>query len=114
MSEKVAALLNRLAIVAAFGGGLVVAGVGVMSVFSIVSRSALSRPITGDFELVEIGIAVAGALFLPYCQATSGHIVVDFFTLRASESTRAGLDRCGAMLMGGMLLVLAWRTGVGS
>jgi TRAP-type C4-dicarboxylate transport system permease small subunit len=106
--------LNRLATVLAYCGGIVVAGVGVMSAVSIIGRSALSRPITGDFELVEIGIAVAGSLFLPYCQATSGHIVVDFFTLRASERTRTWLDRLGALLMACMFLVVAWRTTVGS
>lgn len=106
--------LNRLGILLAYCGGLVVAGVGVMSAVSIVGRSALRRPITGDFELVEIGIAVAGALFLPYCQATSGHVVVEFFTLRASERTRASLDRFGAILMAAMFLLIAWRVGVGT
>jgi TRAP-type C4-dicarboxylate transport system permease small subunit len=105
--------LNRIAVLFAYGGGLVVAGVGVMSAVSIIGRSALRRPITGDFELAEIGIAVAGALFLPYCQATSGHIVVEFFTLRAGERARGWLDRAGALLMAMMFLVIAWRVGVG-
>jgi TRAP-type C4-dicarboxylate transport system permease small subunit len=107
-------LLNRLGILLAYCGGLVVAGVGVMSAISIIGRSALRRPITGDFELVEIGIAVAGALFLPYCQARSGHIVVAFFTLRAGERTRTWLDRFGAVLMAAMFLIVAWRAGVGT
>jgi TRAP-type C4-dicarboxylate transport system permease small subunit len=107
-------VLNRVSVLLAYGGGLVVAAVGVMSAISIIGRSALSRPITGDFELVEIGIAVAGSLFLPYCQATGGHIVVDFFTLRAGERTRGWLDRFGALLMAVMFLVIAWRAGVGT
>lgn len=111
---RLAAVLNRVGVLFAYGGGLVVAGVGVMSAVSIIGRSAMARPITGDFELVEIGVAVAGSLFLPYCQATSGHIVVDFFTLRAGERTRAGLDRFGALLMAAMFLVIAWRVGVGT
>src|SRR6266545_2336855 len=106
--------LNRIGILLAYAGGLVVAGVGVMSAISIIGRSALRRPITGDFELVEIGIAVAGALFLPYCQATSGHIVVEFFTLRAGEWVRTSLDRFGAVLMAAMFLMVAWRAGVGT
>ena len=44
-----------------------VGGVGLMSAASIVGRTTLSRPILGDYELVEMGIAVAGSLFLPYC-----------------------------------------------
>ena len=51
-------------------GGAVIAGVGLMSAASIVGRTLVRRPILGDFELVEIGTAVAGALFLPYCQVS--------------------------------------------
>ena len=113
-AARLGELLNRAGVLLAYGGGLVVAGVGVMSAVSIIGRAALRRPITGDFELVEIGIAVAGALFLPYCQATGGHIAVDFFTLRASERMRARLDRFGALLMAAMFLIVAWRAGVGT
>lgn len=37
-------------------------------------------PINGDFELVEAGVAFAVFAFLPLCQLTSGHAVVDIFT----------------------------------
>lgn len=84
-----------------------------MSAASIVGRTALGRSILGDFELVEIGIAVAGSLFLPYCQATRGHIIVDFFTLRAGPRTIGALDRFGALLMAAMFLGVGWRTIVG-
>jgi len=107
------ALLDRLAVLLAYGGGLIVAAVGIMSVVSIVGRSALRRPITGDFELVEIGTAIAGSLFLPYCQATYGNIAVDLFTLRASERTREWLDRFGSLLMAIMFFAVGWRTAVG-
>src|SRR5262249_61429091 len=106
--------LNRLSIAFAYGGGAVVASIGIMSAISIIGRSALRRPITGDFELVEIGTAIAGTLFLPYCQATYGHISIDLFTLRASERVRDGLDRFGSLLMAIMFLAVGWRAAVGS
>src|SRR5262245_19385052 len=106
--------LNRLSIAFAYAGGVVVASIGIMSAISIIGRSALRRPITGDFELVEIGTAVAGTLFLPYCQATYGHIAVDLFTLRASERVRDWLDRFGSLLMAIMFLAVGWRAAVGS
>jgi TRAP-type C4-dicarboxylate transport system permease small subunit len=84
-----------------------------MSAVSIIGRSVISSPITGDFELVEIGTAVAGSLFLPYCQATGGHISVDFFTLSASERTRDWLDRFGCLLMAIMFAAVGWRAIVG-
>src|SRR5262252_2342638 len=111
---RLGALLDRLAVLLAYGGGLIVAAVGIMSVISIVGRSALRRPIIGDFELVEIGTAIAGTLFLPYCQATYGHIAVDLFTLRASERMRDWLDRFGSLLMAIMFLAVGWRAAVGS
>src|SRR5262245_87445 len=107
-------ILNRTSILLAYAGGLVVAGVGLMSVVSIIGRSALRRPITGDFELVEIGTAIAGTLFLPYCQATFGNIDVDRFTLRTCARVRDWLDRFGSVLMAVMFLAVGWRAGVGA
>jgi len=106
-------LLHRLASALAYAGGAVIAGVGLMSAASILGRATLGRPILGDFELVEIGTAVAGSLFLPYCQANGGHIIVDFFTLRASARSVRALDRFGALVMATTLLVVGWRTLVG-
>jgi TRAP-type C4-dicarboxylate transport system permease small subunit len=108
------AALSRLGIALAYCGGAIVTVIGIMSVVSIVGRSLLSRPITGDFELVEIGTAIAGTLFLPYCQATGGNIVVDLFTLRAGGRTRERLDRFGSLLMAVMFLAVGWRAAVGS
>jgi TRAP-type C4-dicarboxylate transport system permease small subunit len=106
--------LRGLSIILAYLGGAVVSAVGIMSTVSIIGRSVIGRPVTGDFELVEIGIAIAGSLFLPYCQATSGHIAVDFFTLRASRRTIHFLDQFGALLMAITLLAVGWRTAVAS
>jgi TRAP-type C4-dicarboxylate transport system permease small subunit len=107
-------MLNRAAVILAYAGGIVVSAIGVMSAVSIIGRSAISRPITGDFELVEIGTAIAGSLFLPYCQATYGHISVDIFTLRSSPRTIERLDRFGSLLMAIMFMTVGWRTVSGS
>ena len=48
--------------------------------FSELMLSAGVGPITGDFELVEAGIAFAIFMFLPLTQITAGHAVVDVFT----------------------------------
>jgi TRAP-type C4-dicarboxylate transport system permease small subunit len=101
-----------LAVALGYLGGAILSLVGLMSAISIIGRSVMGRPITGDFELVEIGIAVAGSMFLPYCQATGGHIVVDFFTQRAGPGMIRWLDRFGALLTAVMFLVVGWRTAV--
>lgn len=111
--SSIGASFGGLAAKMAYLGGVIVAAIGLMSAVSIIGRSAISRPITGDFELVEIGTAVAGSLFLPYCQARQGHIVVDFFTLGASERVKTWLDRVGCLLMAITFLAIGWRTVIG-
>lgn len=44
-------------------------------------------PIKGDFELVEAGMAFTIFAFLPICQITSGHALVDVFTSRMSQQS---------------------------
>jgi TRAP-type C4-dicarboxylate transport system permease small subunit len=105
--------LHNVAVWFAYAGGAVVATIGIMSAVSIIGRALWSRPITGDFELVEIGIAVAGSLFLAYCQITAGNIFVDIFTIRASKSAKAWMDRFGALLMGTMFALVGWRCSIG-
>lgn len=97
----------------AYAGGAIVAGIGIMSAISIIGRALWSKPITGDFELVEIGIAIAGSLFLAYCQITAGNIFVDIFTIRAGDNSKALMDKFGALLMGLMFALVGWRTFVG-
>lgn len=84
-----------------------------MSAASVIGRVA-GRPIQGDFELVQLGCAVAIAFCLPYCQLQRGHIIVDFFTTRASDRTRHRLDALGALLLALVMALAAWRTGAGA
>jgi TRAP-type C4-dicarboxylate transport system permease small subunit len=106
--------LHNVAVWFAYAGGAVVAAIGIMSAVSIIGRALWSKPIMGDFELVEMGIAVAGTLFLGYCQITAGNIFVDIFTIRASRNAKAWMDRFGALLMAAMFILVGWRASVGA
>ena len=97
----------------ALAGGAIFALLTLMSAVSIAGR-LLGRPIQGDFELVQLGCAVAISFCLPYCQLKRGHIIVDFFTTRASARTRGLLDALGAFLLALVMALVAWRTGVGA
>ncbi len=97
----------------ALAGGAIFAAITLMSAVSVIGRLA-GRPIQGDFELVQLGGAVAIAWCLPYCQLQRGHIMVDFFTTRASARTRDALDRLGAILLALVMALAAWRTGAGA
>lgn len=98
----------------AIAGGLVLTAVTLMSLYSVVMRNLAGAPIQGDFELVQMGCAVAVAAFLPFTQLRDGNIFVDFFTARATDRTKARLDGVGALLVGLALALIAWRTGVGA
>ncbi|WP_340110348.1 TRAP transporter small permease subunit [Pikeienuella sp. HZG-20] len=67
---------------ALLGGGLLLAVV-LMNVLSVIG-GVVWVPFPGDFELTEVGVAVAAFTFLPYCQLTDSNVTADIFTARAS------------------------------
>lgn len=120
--DIVGRLLYRLSVIVALLGGVVLTAVTVMTVYSIVGRHLVSftwfrdlpvigqfRPVTGDFELVELGCAVAIFAFLPYCQMVRGNVAVDFFTANAHPRTKAWLACLGNGLFTLIAGLLTWR-----
>lgn len=108
------ALLERLAGALAIVGGLAVVGIALATTGSVASRWAFGQPLQGDTEIVEFGMAVVVACFLPLCQWRMANVAVDFFTARAPARVRDALDRAGALLVAAMLGLLAWRTAAGA
>jgi TRAP-type C4-dicarboxylate transport system permease small subunit len=105
--------LYRTATGVAVVGGFVLFALTLLTVISVVGRVAFSAPIPGDFELVELGMAVAIFAFLPYCQIVRGNVIVDVFTTRASPRTRAVLDGVGNLLFTAIAALLTWRAAIG-
>ena len=105
--------LERACALFALLGGAVLTALALMSVASIAGRALLSRPLQGDYELIQTGCAIFVALCLPYCQLKHANIIVDFFTTKTRERTRQRLDALGALLVALVMLLIAWRTGVG-
>ena len=78
--SQIGRLIHSLSKALALTAGGVLVLLAVMTVVSIAGRSLLwagLAPIAGDFELVEIGTAVAVFGFLPYCHLHRGHVSVD-------------------------------------
>jgi TRAP-type C4-dicarboxylate transport system permease small subunit len=98
----------------AFAGGALLVGIALMSAVSIVGRAAFSTPIQGDYELVQMGVAIFVACSLPLAQVRYANIIVDFFTTGASPRTQARLDALGALVVALVMGVLAWRTAAGT
>ena len=70
-------------------------------------------PVTGDFELVQAGIAFAIFAFLPLCQITGGHAAVDFVTARLPVRLSRGLAAVTEAAFAAVLILIAWRLGAG-
>lgn len=97
----------------ALGGGIVLTGIALMSVVSIVGRATTGKPISGDFELVQMGCAISVAMFLPVCQMMRGHVIVDFFTAHAKPRTLALMDGVAGVVLGLASFLIASRLGAG-
>jgi TRAP-type C4-dicarboxylate transport system permease small subunit len=95
-------------------GAAVALAVALTTVASVALRALTSRPIQGDVEITQFGIALAISLMLPWCQHRGANIIVDFFTQNLREQRLRALDGIGCLLIALMYLLLAWRTGVGA
>ena len=71
-------------------GGLVLVGVVLVNAWSILAGAIVNRPFPGDFELTEMGAAVAAFCFLPYCQLVGANVSADIFTMRAGTAGGGG------------------------
>lgn len=106
------AFLEKLAKFFAIFAGAVMVIITILTCYSVIGRQ-FGSPIQGDFELVQLAMAFAVAAFLPYCQLKRGNIIVDFFTIKASQGTRDSLDRLGCLAVALMMGLFAWRTLLG-
>lgn len=97
----------------ALSGGALFLAEALMSVVSVLGRSALSRPVTGDYELVQLSSAMGIVMCLPYCQLKRGHVFVDFFTLWAPVSLRKACDALACFVLAAVAFLLAWRCWLG-
>jgi len=106
-------VLDLLARICAIAGGLIVVAVTLVTTFSIAGRWLFDAPLSGDTELIEYGMAIIVAAFLPLCQWRRANIIVDFFTTRMPADGQRRLDRIGALLIAAMMALITWRTAVG-
>ena len=106
-------ILEKLAQASAILAGLLMTFITVMTCVSLIGRNTTGTTLAGDFELTGVAAGAAIALFIPWCHLRRGNIIVDFFTAKVSDRINAMLDRFGALLLGLVFAVLAWRTAVG-
>lgn len=87
--------------------------IALMNTWSIISLATLGFPVPGDFELVEMGVAVAAFSFLPYCQLAGANVTADIFSARASPVTIAAFTLLSAVVAAFFSVILLWRMSEG-
>jgi hypothetical protein len=86
-------------------GGVSLVAVVAINVISVVG-AVVWKPFPGDFEMTEVGVAVAAFAFLPYCQLTGANVTADIFTAGASPRWIAAFTLLGSIIALGFSLVL--------
>lgn len=89
-------------------GGVVLLLVVAMNVASVIG-GLVWKPFPGDFEMTQVGIAVAVFSFLPYCQITETNVTADIFTQKASRRTILLLRLLTALIALIFAGLLLWR-----
>jgi len=122
---RVGRILERVAKWLAYFGGTILAAVAGVTVASIIGRffDAIQGdvlkglidlgPVKGDFELVEMGCAVAVFAFLPYTQFKRGHVTVDLFIERLPDRAKAFLAFVGDFMLAVAAYIILWRLWLG-
>lgn len=114
--QKIGQGLGWLAAAMALCGGLVLLAMAAVVVISVTGR-ALSGfgliPVTGDFELVEMGCAIAVFAFLPWCQMRRSHVTVDILSHRFGPRIHAALGFLGDLALCVFSGVVLWRMWLG-
>lgn len=93
-------------------GGVVLAAVVLVNVVSV-AGAIVWKPFPGDFEMTEVGVAVAAFAFLPYCQLTGANVTADIFTSGASPRWIAAFSLLASVVALGFSLLLLWRMYLG-
>ena len=108
-NNKFGRILHLISRYFAIFGGFILLSAALISIFSIFGRVVFSSPILGDFELVEIGSAIAISSFLPLCHLKKGNVIVDFITAKLNFKKIAFLDCISSVIYGLIALFFTWR-----
>lgn len=93
-------------------GGALLLAVVLVNALSVLG-GILGFAVAGDFEMTEMGVAIAVFAFLPYCQLTDANVTADIFTARASPPVLAGLRALASLIAFGFAAILVWRMWLG-
>ncbi|TRW96527.1 TRAP transporter small permease [Paracoccus sp. M683] len=108
----ISAAIARLVTGWALLGGLLLLAVVLVNAATVLG-GIFGFAVPGDFELTEMGVAIAVFAFLPYCQLTDANVTADIFTARASRPVLGVLRALASAIAFGFAAILLWRMGLG-
>lgn len=111
--RTVAAGIARLIEGWALAGGILLFGVVLVTAWSMGGNILFNQPVPGDFEIVEVAVAVAVFAFLPYCQLTGANVSADIFTAGAGPRWIAAFAVLASLVALAFAAVLFWRMSLG-
>ena len=97
----------------ALAGGALLVVVVLVSAASAAGNILLDRPVPGDFEIVEIAVAVAVFAFLPHGQFTGANVTADLFTARLGPRALSLLSLLSSLVAAAFAALLLWRMSLG-
>ncbi len=101
-------LASRVARALAILGGLISVASALLVTASVSLRWLGYGSINGDFELVQIGVALSVFCFLPLSQARRANIMVDTFTGWLPARTQAAVDAFWDLVYAAFMALMAW------
>ena len=113
---RVGAFLESCAKWLAYAGGALLAALALITVASVLGRAFIFiglGPIKGDYELVEMGCAIAVFAFMPWCQLKRGHVTVDLFVDMMPMRVTLLFALLGNVALAAAATLIAWRLGAG-
>lgn len=107
-------LAERLGAALALAGAALSLFIAGLVTVSVALRWATSSGLPGDFEMVQMAVALAIFSFLPYTQLRRGNMLVDTFTSRLPPRAILAIDAFWDVVYAAVASLLGWRLAVGA
>jgi TRAP-type C4-dicarboxylate transport system permease small subunit len=94
-------------------GAVILLGAAVIITYSVLLRAFADGQVLGDFEIMSVASGIAILLFLPYCQATRAHVLIEVFTSWLPAAALRFLHGLWSLGLAAAAALLTWRLMLG-
>ncbi|OOY27066.1 hypothetical protein BMI90_15275 [Thioclava sp. L04-15] len=112
MHSPIETFLRKTIYFWALAGGGMLGAIVVVNVWTVLG-GFIGLPFAGDFELTEMGVAIAAFMFLPYCQLADQNVTADIFTSKLSAAVQRRFSAIASVLALAFAALLLWRMYLG-